>query len=180
MPTDAIALVVEHGDAVHYYRQVPEEPTPSGSVSVTEATFVKHASVSELLKIVGRKRPRNLLVESHASGSGIGLTLVPKTQHALVSPYLGDLVNSAGKVSEDLAAKLEISMSDLRVLQNAAQKVRALRLARVDFRSCMLGDHQDTLELLRTFFGAGAVSAPKAFDKFSHVSPGTPTRARPR
>lgn len=175
MSTEAIAVVFERPAAVPYYRQVPDEPIPSGSVAIKKAEFLKPATVLTLLNHIARTKPRSVVVVSHGSGSGIGLTLVPKTENALVSPYLGYLVDSRGRIDDELATELEIPLPMLRALQEAAQKVRALRLDRVDFRACTLGEFTDTLELLRAFFGASAVSAPKAFDSFGHVSTGTPT-----
>ncbi|WP_454857549.1 hypothetical protein [Promicromonospora soli] len=175
MPVDAIAVVVvERGVAAKYYSQVPVEPIPAGLVGIKKAVLVQ-SNLIALLQKVATTRPPNLVVVSHGTGSGISISLAPKSESHLVSPHLETLANSDGKVSAELAKELDISLTDLRALQASAQRVRGLKLGRVDFRACILGEFTDTMELLRTFFGAGAVSAPKQLDEFGFVSPGTPT-----
>jgi hypothetical protein len=175
MPVNAIAVVVvERSDAAKYYVQVPVEPIPAGLVSIKKAVLVQ-ANLIALLQKVATTRPPNLLVVSHGEGSGISVRLAPKSESNLVSPHLETLVNSDGKVTAELAKELDISFAHLGALQAAAKRVRGLQLGRVDFRACVLGEFTDTMELLRTFFGAGAVSAPKPLDEFGRVLPGTPT-----
>ncbi|NUT32091.1 MAG: hypothetical protein HOV79_03350 [Hamadaea sp.] len=172
MPTNAIAIVLERGNLpVKYYGQVPVEPIPDGTVvTVTRAVSVK-ANMISLLRYIATARPANVVLVSHGEGSGISVTLTDKSQTALVSPHLQTLVDNKGKVSAQLAQELEISERSLRALQDAAGRVRALHLGRVDFRSCTLGEFADTLELLRSFFGAGAVSAPKNLDEYGGTPP---------
>jgi hypothetical protein len=170
----AIAVVMDRGLAVDYYKQVPVEVFPGGSVAVKEAVFKKPTAVTTLLEYVAAKKPRSLVLVSHGEGSGISLTLTPKSETALVSPHLGSLVESGGKVTKELAGDLEIPLASLRTLQDLARRVRALKLARVDFRACTIGEFADTLELLRAFFGAGAVSAPKKLDLFARAKPAGP------
>lgn len=176
MPNNAIAVVLERGELpVSYYRQVPAEPIPDGSfVTVTRARSEKPNMIA-LLQHIANAKPPNVVVVSHGEGTGISVTLTPTSETALVSPHLQTLVDNKGKVSAELARELEISVKSLRALQDAARRVRALKLGRVDFRSCTLGEFSDTLELLRSFFGAGAVSAPKNLDEFGGVRPGAPT-----
>lgn len=175
MAPEAVAVVIERRLAEGYYKQVPEEPIPDGSVKIKKVVFLPEPTVLAFLQFVVRTKPKSLVVVSHGEGSGIGLTLVPKTQNALVSPYLGYLLNSGGRVSQKLADDLGISLANLRQLQEAATKVRALGLARLDFRACTLGEFPESLEQLRAFFGAGAVSAPKKLDAYGYVGVGTPT-----
>ncbi|MDI9629004.1 MAG: hypothetical protein QM286_10735, partial [Acidobacteriota bacterium] len=169
----ASAIVISRAVAVKYYTQVPVEPIPGGgSVEVKKASVLPKPTMITLLQFVARTKPRNLVIVAHGEGGGITVRLAPSSESALVSPHLGALVSSSGKVTADLAKELGISMANLKALQEAAAKVRALKLGRVDFRACTLGEFADSLELLRAFFGAGAVSAPKKLDEFGGVSPG--------
>jgi hypothetical protein len=165
---NAIAIAMEDRLlGADYYRQVPAEPIPGGSVVVKQAYKKNPPAVTTLLDLVVKLKPRNLVLVSHGEGSGIGLSLVPNANSALVSPHLGTLLESAGKVTQELADELEISLAGLKKLQGLIKKVRALKLGRVDFRACTLGEFPEELERMQAFFGAGAVSAPKKLDFFA-------------
>ena len=81
----------------------------------------------------------------------------------------------SGKLNADqVAPKLYFSKREFLHFWELVQKVRKLKINRVELRSCLVGSNDKALEMLKSFFGSASCSAPKDLDVFGTINPGKP------
>ena len=64
---------------------------------------------------------------------------------------------------------------ELSILKTRALATRKVKLARIVFRACNLGDTTSDLDRLREFFGAAKACAPGLYDSYVIANTNEPT-----
>lgn len=174
----AVALVNEkqHPSAVTWYGEFPDEPiAPSGVMSIATVVPVKFKTAHQLLQLIAanvKSTGEEVLIVTHATEFGLWLKWTATTtvhdDEGRV-PLLDDdtIKVFLGKRKQDKLDALGISEAQLKALEKARDAVVKLKLKRIEFRACHLGEYTHVLELIRKFFGAKHCGAPKLQDAYS-------------
>lgn len=142
-----------------YYDTYRHEPiSASAEVRVSQAFTLNDITMESLLRSIADNvgTEREVLVVAHARDSGIA---VPVVAGGPALDYLSiTRVSDAHPDTGALSADFGTSSGALDRLIVQRDRVRALRLARVDFRGCNLGRWEESAGRFKNFFGATAMS----------------------
>jgi hypothetical protein len=156
----------------------PEEPIlPSGTITIGEITQLSAKSVGALLGAIAVVNPTIVVIVVHAllaseSGPAVGVSL-PLTSQAKIK-LDGAALDLLLDPKADPPKGFELSVEVLNQLRAKARLVQDLRLERVEFRACRIGDQSTLMDKLRQLFGATTIGAAAADEFWAALDTGKP------
>lgn len=139
-------------------------------------------------KLIELKGTKDVLIVAHGSNEGLSIPLMHGSSGGAQGPSIGAIARDhateeeaelgGGKMkmpamSVKRAAEITtLSEANVTTLRQKMNKVRAMRLKHVAFRSCDMGASRDTMRIFRMLFGAGSVSAPDVYDSYGAFGTG--------
>ncbi len=176
MGTAFIAVADAHGNnAVGFYNMFPAEAVlPSPEVmQIQDVVRVRNPSLGSLLQAIVRKRDRDVVVVSHGSDTQLMLQVTRGINIGVDAGAINALLGSDSDA--ELARRLRTRARNVTRIRSQIRAVQRMRLNRVEFRACRIGQSRPTLQALQRLFGAASTCGPKAFDGYGPVSNVRPT-----
>jgi hypothetical protein len=170
-----------HPSADNYFAMFPNEPVlDTGSINIGAIRKLPKMTVTDLLQSIENhaRNSADILIVCHGTDMGPSLPLSPRNQEVYLQQNALNALRKYGDGRSTLsnaASLMMMSEAAFTRFWQAVQDVRALALNRVEFRSCTVGANNDTLNLLRWFFGSRILGAPKNLDTYGWIDPGRPT-----
>lgn len=190
METIAFVVTLAHPAAAPYFTLFPKEPIPKASgefIDVKKVVQLKDQQLTTLLDALVRnvKAEGNALIVTHGNDAGLFIDIGPsKMRISLQAAVLRSLRSAIEGRTDDAEMvkllKLDQPTGDKTIdrlrpsarwahLKDLILKVQALRMKRVDLRSCNTGKQADVLSLLQQFFGCAVCCAPKIYDTYGSI-----------
>jgi hypothetical protein len=159
-----------------YYEVFKTEPVSAG-VSITIGKIVPMDAwhFPALLSAIQKNctEDKDLLIAGHGTSQGLSIPLVPGKKKT--AAQFQQLTVLAGKDTTENKAKIcKITEPEVKQILALRVNVMKLKLGRIEFRACNMGDSTVTLAAYKDFLGAGTVGAPDMLDFFGSIVPGKP------
>jgi hypothetical protein len=172
-----------HPSADNYFAMFPNEPVlDTGSIKIDTIKKLPGMTVEDLLQSIKRntKKGVDILIVCHGTDMGPDLPLTPKSAHAAIllqQNVLKELkkYGDGSSTPDNTAGRMKMSQATFAAFWRLVQDVQGLALNRVEFRSCNVGANNDTLNLLKWFFGSKILGGPTTLDAYTLIDPGKPT-----
>ncbi len=190
MSSIAFVVTSAHPAASPYFTLFPKEPIPKASgefVTVEKVIGLKDQQLTTLLEAIVRnvKADGSALIVTHGNDVGLFIDIGPsKLRISLQAAVLRSIRSGLEGRTDDAEMvkllKLDQPRGDKTIdrlqpvarwthLKGLIQKVQALKMKRVDLRSCNTGKQADVLSLLQEFFGCAVCCAPKIYDTYGSI-----------
>ena len=161
-----------------YYEIFKSEPYASGaSLIVTKMESVGTWHLPGLLRaiVTHGADEKDLLIAGHGTTAGLSIPLA-EGKDRNVGQYLQLTVLMSDKSVKEKASRCEITEEEVNQILRLRAQVLKLKLGRIEFRVCNMGQSITSLAGLKNFLGAGIVGAPDILDFFGTLDFGKPTK----
>jgi hypothetical protein len=175
----AVAFIdsTKHPYAEPYYKAFPAEPVlPSGTLRVSSRLKLSPMTAWTLLESITKnaQKGQDIVIVCHGTVKGLDVPLSEESSAKLDTKTFRVLKKwkSGGLAQEQAASMLSLATHQLGTFRwELADGVRKLSLNRVEIRACNVGIRNDTLQMLKDFFGCKSLCAPKELDVFTPLGP---------
>ena len=171
-----------HPAAPPWYRSNPQEPIGKGNkIGVKDVLVIDEMTLDDVMDQIIAKKPSEVIVACHGIADSLQLPLMKGApsgaERRNIFPLSADSnlkKSTTTPVISDKAVADQVLLSEdqVKALRAKMNQIRGMKLKHVAFRSCDMGQSNDTMEAFRDFFGAESVSAPKLFDSYGQFRPG--------
>jgi len=176
MGTVFVVVAGQHGNnAENFYKMFPAESVlPDQQIlPIEKVERISSPSLDTLLRAIARQRDREIVVVSHGIPTQLAIRVMPGISIGLDLNFINAILGPDSNAS--LAQRLGTNARNIATLRTRIQRVQQLRLSRLEFRACRVGQSQRTLEALKRLFGASTACAPRAFDGYGRIQGTRPT-----
>lgn len=156
------------GEASFYFKMFPSEPIKEGSV-VDINKIIPMTNVFDLMKTIITTNTKDILLACHVTfnnqgdPTGLRIPLLRDVPQVFLEENGFELLepgNNKRPKGQEIAKKLGIKSSVLKVMQKNAEDVREKRLNRIIIRGCQIGLSSHVLRRIKDVFGCRYICAP--------------------
>jgi len=159
-----------------YYETFKSEPvSPGVSISINKIVPMNIWHFPALLSAIQQNctKDKDLLIVGHGTTHGLSIPLVPNNKNKAQYQQLKALARE--DTTKNKAKICKISEQEVKLITTLRAKVMKLKLRRIEFRACEMGQLSLALSIYKEFLGASTVGAPDMLDYFGLIVPGKPT-----
>lgn len=176
MGTVFVAVAGKHGDnAENFYKMFPAESVLPNQQILKISRFVRISppSLYGLLQAIIKRKDKEIVIVSHGSPTQLALPLMRGIKIGIDLNFINAILGPDDNAK--VAQRLKTNARNVSILRSRIKSVHKLRIKRLEFRACRIGQNKPTLEALKRLFGANLACAPRVFDGYGRIRGTQPT-----